>query len=138
MKYTSLNGFPCLPLSQRPPSFVPAVSTFLFIVLAVPSRLPPIAQPPHLHAPPHTITPPLAVSGHLTLDQCPPVSHAGMRKEREEGGRREEGGGRREGGTELHVVVVRGRKGALREGGGRRKEGREGKGGGRESGEGRR
>ena len=54
-----------------------------------------------------------------------------MRKEREEGGRRE-------GGTELHVVVVRGRKGALREGGGRRKGGREGKGGGRERGEGRR
>ena len=54
-----------------------------------------------------------------------------MRKEREEGGRRE-------GGTELHVVVVRDRKGALREGGGRRKGGREGKGGGRERGEGRR
>ena len=118
----SLNHFPCLPLSQRP-SFVPAVSMFLSLVLAVPSRPPPIAQPPRLHTPPHTITPPLAVSGHLTLDQCPPVSHAGMRKEGGREGREEHGG--REGGREgqsLERVVVRGRKGAAREGGREEKE----------------
>ena len=98
--YTSLKHVSCLPLSQRP-SFVLAVSIFLYIVLAVPSRLPPTTQPPHLHTPPHTITHPLAVSGHFNVG---PVSSSFTRRyEEREGGGRE---GEREGGTELERVVV--------------------------------